>query len=111
MMRVHDDLLKLLDVRARERGESRSRFIEKLILAFLEADPRNPRLDPVGRINPDAPAPISKAGEPLKFGAAWSRWCDLNLTLLGFRVPDRFLDDEAGHAMWEAKSQRADPGD
>jgi hypothetical protein len=111
MMRVHDDLLRLLDVRARERGESRSRYIEKLLLAFLEADPRNPPLDPVGRIDGDAKPPISKTGEALKFGERWARYSDLNLQLLRYRVPDKFLDDEWGYVMWEEKSQRSDEND
>lgn len=90
--RMHQPLLDLVDIRARERGESRSRYIERLLVAYLSADPRNPRLDPHGRILTDGP-PISKAGDPVRFGAAWSRWVALNENLLGIRVPDGGLDE------------------
>jgi hypothetical protein len=111
MMRMHPDLVRMIDIRSRERGESRSRFVERLVVAFLKADPRNPKLDAVGRVDPDAPPPLSKAGEPMKFAERWTTFKRLNDELLGFRIQDEFLDDEAGHALWEEKSQRVDPCD
>jgi hypothetical protein len=94
-MRVHHDLLDLVDIRARERGETRSRFIERLLVAFLQADPRNPRIDAWGLILSDGPA-IGKIGDRIRFDAAWSKLCNLNETLLGFRPPDGWLDEEPG---------------
>ncbi|MEH2499572.1 hypothetical protein V1294_006051 [Bradyrhizobium sp. AZCC 1678] len=103
MMRVHADLVHMLDIRAKERGESRSRYIEKLLVAFLRADPRNPKIDAVGRIDAEAPAPL-KAPDPLRFGERWARWVDINDKLLGFRVPDEWLDDEWGYFEWAKRA-------
>ena len=51
-LRAHDDLMKLLTLRAGEAGVSRSHYIERLLIRFLMADPRNPKLDSSGRIVP-----------------------------------------------------------
>lgn len=107
MMRMHSDLVKLLDARAREAGESRSRFIEKLLVAFLRLDPRNPRIDPWGRIDPDAPPPI-RTINPHLFGEKWGKFKRI-YELLGFNPPpDEWLDDEIGHSLW---AERAAPDD
>ena len=108
VMRVQQSLNDLIDIRARERGESRSRFIERLLVAFLQADPRNPKIDPWGRILTDGP-PISKAGEPARFGAAWARWVTLNDSLLGFRVPDAWMDEESDFVARQIGAYVADP--
>jgi hypothetical protein len=100
VMRVQQSLNDLVDIRAKERGESRSRFIERLLVAFLQADPRNPKLDPWGRILTDGP-PISKTGDPARFGAAWARWVALNDQLLGFRIPDSWMDEPADFVQRE----------
>jgi hypothetical protein len=109
VMRVHQDLIDMLDIRSRERGESRSRFIERLMVAFLAADPRNPKLDPWGRILTDGP-PVSKAGDPVRFGAAWSRWTALNENLLGTRIPDSWLDEEAGFVDQQRTGRQPNDG-
>jgi hypothetical protein len=67
-MRVHLDLLELVDIRARERGESRSRFIERLLVAFLQSDLRNPKNRSLGLILSDGRA-IGKVGDPGRFEA------------------------------------------
>ena len=102
MMRMHQDLVKLLDARSAEAGESRSRYIEKLLIAFLRLDPRNPKMDPWGRIDATAPPPIKT--DKIIFGEKWSRWKDINERLLGFRVPDEWLDDERGYAAWAERA-------
>jgi hypothetical protein len=94
MMRVNQSLVDLLGIRAAERGESRARFIEKLLIAFLRADPRNPKIDPNGRILTDGPA-ISRRTDAVRFGAAWSRWSAINENLLGLKVPDEWMDEPA----------------
>ncbi|MGY3356276.1 hypothetical protein ACVWZK_002939 [Bradyrhizobium sp. GM0.4] len=104
MVRIHPDLLELLSLRAAERGESRARFMERIIVGFLRADPRNPKMDPAGRIDPAAPPPIK--ADPIRYGAAWSRWEQLNEQMFSFRPPADWLDDEAGYAMW---AKRAHP--
>jgi hypothetical protein len=108
MMRFHPDLIEMLDIRARERGETRTRMIERILVSFLKADPRNPKMDAAGRIQADADPPASRAGDPMRFGAAWARWVTLNDMLLGFRPPDDWIDDGAGYIEW---SKRATPDD
>jgi hypothetical protein len=94
MMRVHSALIDLVDIRAAERGDSRSRFIEKLLIAYLKADPRNPRLDPNGRILTDGPA-FSRTADPVRFGAEWARWSAINENLFGWKPPDELRDEPA----------------
>jgi hypothetical protein len=105
MMRLHPDLIDMLDIRANERGETRTRLVEKILVGFLRSDPRNPRMDAAGRIQADAGAPL-RATDPIKFGSAWARWQSLNEVLLNFRVPDEWATDEAGYVEW---AKRATP--
>ncbi|MBR0994313.1 hypothetical protein JQ580_26685 [Bradyrhizobium japonicum] len=109
MMRVHQDLVELLDVRSAEAGESRTRYIEKLLLAFLRMDPRNPKLDPWGRI--DATVPLLSTRDQIRFGEMWARWRDINERLLGFRVPDDWIADEEGNRLWEQRQPTHQPDD
>jgi len=104
MMRVHADLMELVDAHARERGESRSRFIEKLLIAYLKSDPRNPKIDAAGRIDADAPAPLSATvpAEAARFGAAWAKFSQVNAILFGLQVPDEWMNGEAQHQIWAA---------
>lgn len=95
MMRVNSSLVDLIDIRARERGESRSRFIEKLLIGFLRADPRNPKLDASGRILTDGPA-ISRAHEAVRFGAAWVKFAAVNDALFGLKIPDEWMEEAPG---------------
>lgn len=92
MMRVHTGLIELVDIRAAERGDSRSRFIERLLIAYLRLDPRNPKLDPNGRVLTDGPA-VSRAGDPVAFGDAWSRWVNLNEIIFQWK-PGNDLRDQ-----------------
>ena len=108
MMRMHEDLVKLLDARSAESGESRSRYIEKLLIAFLRMDPRNPRMDPWGRIDPTAPAP-TMAHNQIIFGEKWSRWCDLNERLGYPKPPPEWLADERGYVLWAERALPDDP--
>jgi hypothetical protein len=94
MMRVHSGLIDLVDIRAAERGDSRSRFIEKLLIAYLKQDPRNPKLDPNGRVLTDGPT-VSRAGDPVGFGASWSRWVALNENLFQWKPGDDLRDQPA----------------
>ena len=55
VMRVHPDFMKVLSERAEEQRMSRSRFIEEVLRGFLALDPRNPRFDVHGKIDPRAP--------------------------------------------------------
>jgi hypothetical protein len=55
VMRVHPDFMKVLSERAAEQRLSRSRFIEEVLRGVLALDPRNPRFDVHGKIDPRAP--------------------------------------------------------
>lgn len=103
MMRMHEDLVLLLDARSKEAGESRSRYIEKLLIAFLKLDPRNPRMDAWGRIDAEAPPPLQKP-DTIRFGERWHKWVDMNERLLGFRVPNEWLEDERGYVLWAERA-------
>jgi hypothetical protein len=108
MMRMHPHLTELLDVRAAEREETRSRFIEKILVAYLRADPRNPRIDGAGRIVADAPPPLSVAVDPIKFGEKWATWKRLNDELFGIRLSDDLVEDQGGYAVWLHHTDRED---
>jgi hypothetical protein len=54
VLRVHPDLMATLTERADEQRMTRSRFVEEILLGVLALDPRNPRFDKHGRINPQA---------------------------------------------------------
>lgn len=55
VMRVHPDFMAVLSQRAEEQRMSRSRFIEEVLRVYLSLDPRNPRFDVHGKIDPNAP--------------------------------------------------------
>ncbi|WP_038965555.1 hypothetical protein [Bradyrhizobium diazoefficiens] len=104
MMRMHEELVLLLNKRSAEAGESRSRYIEKILVGFLRADPRNPRIDSFGRLDPTAPPPLSTRNDPMKFGEKWSLWKDLNVRL-GLPAPlDELVEDDTGYNMWAARA-------
>src|ERR1700688_139101 len=58
-LRVHPDLMEILTARARERGVSRSQYIEKLLIGWTNADPRNVKVDSIGKIISDAADPAT----------------------------------------------------
>ena len=109
MMRMHEELVLLLDARSAEAGESRSRYIEKILVGFLKSDPRNPRIDSFGRIDASAPPPLSARNDGMKFGEKWSRWRDLNVAL-GLPAPsDELIEDDTGYNMWAGRAVPTDP--
>lgn len=84
VLRVHPDLQSVLTLRARETGVSRSTYCERVILGWANADPRNPKLDSIGKFDPKAPAPADalKANN-LRFAERWHRFVQLSESLLG----------------------------
>lgn len=52
LMRVHPDLLPLIDVHAKERAMTRSQFVEQMLVGFLRLDPRAPRINAFGQLEP-----------------------------------------------------------
>ena len=109
MMRLHPDLIELLDIQAAERGETRTRFIEKILVGFLRADPRNPRTDAAGRIQADAGASLSAVNDPIKFGTAWALMQSLNQAILNASIPDDWATAEGGYAVWASRALPTDP--
>lgn len=55
VLRVHPDFLDVLTERAEEQRMTRSRYVEELLRGILALDPRNPRFDRNGKIDPNAP--------------------------------------------------------
>jgi len=94
ILRAHPDLIALLSERAAERGISRSAFIEGLLIAWLRADPRNPRLDPVGRIITTDPQPRKlRETDPIRFAQRWERFNQAHMLLMGQSVRQDWLDE------------------
>lgn len=60
VMRTHPDFMAVLTERAKEQRMSRSRFIEEVLRGFLALDPRNPRFDENGKIDPRAPSAVQR---------------------------------------------------
>jgi hypothetical protein len=54
VLRVHPDFMATLTLRADEQRMTRSRFVEEILMGVLALDPRNPRFDKFGRIDPKA---------------------------------------------------------
>src|SRR4051812_36950792 len=57
ILRVHPDLSALIDVRSKEAVMTRSAYVEKLLIAFMRADPRNRRVDNAGMFVPNLVTP------------------------------------------------------
>lgn len=83
VMRVHPDLMEILTERARECGINRSQYVEKLLIGWARLDPRNPRLDMIGKIDPAAPTPNELRRSALSFAERWQRFCTASMLLLG----------------------------
>jgi len=81
VMRMHPDMAEVLNSLADEAGLSRALFVERILISFINQDPRH-RLDHVGRaIRPDAPA--TTTGTLASFGRAWQRWQALRHDVIG----------------------------
>jgi hypothetical protein len=93
-LRTHDDLMALLSVRAREQGVSRSAYIERLLTAWLRADPRNPKIDNMGRTPAGAPEPRQlRARDPMRTAEQWTKYSHAHEIVFGHPPPRPWLDD------------------
>jgi hypothetical protein len=106
LMRVHPDLLPLVDVHARERGVTRSQFVEQMLIGFLRLDPRAPRLNAFGQLEPPAPGtppPVQtrpgafpRPATPPNTHLFLRRWDDFRRAselVTGYVPPDTLIDD------------------
>ena len=60
VMRIHPDFLKTLNDRAEEQRMTRSRFVEEILRGYLALDPRNPKFDINGKIDPRKPNAVQR---------------------------------------------------
>lgn len=97
VLRVHPDLMRILTDRARERGITRSQYVEKLLIGWANLDPRNQRLDMIGKINPAAPLPNDvRLRSPLSFADRWVKFGSASRLLLGAEPPKEWLEESIG---------------
>lgn len=106
IMRIHPDVLPLLDQKAVEQGLTRSQFVEKLLVGWLRLDPRTPRIDAVGRLEV-SPAP-SRPGAPVRSGSLprpaepslsphiflsrWEKFCTAARLVMGWDPKDELIE-------------------
>ena len=94
VMRMHPDLANVLNQLADEAGLSRALFVERVLISFVNQDPRH-RLDHIGRsIKTDA-SPTTP-GTLASFGRAWQRWQALRHDVIG---EDLYPDAYRGAAI------------
>jgi hypothetical protein len=97
VMRVHPDLMALLTERAREKGETRSAYVEKLLVGWVRLDPRNRRVDMIGKYVEDAPDPRDpKRMASFGYHERWRKFSSASRLLLGAPPPSDWLPDEEG---------------
>jgi hypothetical protein len=102
VLRVHPDVIEILTRRARERGVSRSQYVERLVLGWIKADPRNPTLDAIGKRTPKAVQPADlKRLSPHVFGQRWARFEQISDLLLEETPKKSWLDEELPADFWE----------
>lgn len=94
ILRAHPDLMNVLTVRARAAGVSRSRYVERLLIAWLNADPRNPKLDAVGKMSPFGWARKNATETVLGNAAKWERYNSAHKALFGVPLPDSDFEDQ-----------------
>jgi hypothetical protein len=93
-LRVHPDLLDVLTKRSEERGITRSQYVEKLLIGWANIDPRNRRLELVGKVSPTAPSPWEiRRAKPLEFADRWQNFCKASLLLLGSEPPREWFEE------------------
>jgi hypothetical protein len=97
VLRVHHDLMEILSERAREKGETRSHYVEKLLVGWVRLDPRNRKVDLIGKYVPDAPDPRDpKRMSSFGYHERWRKFNNASRLLLGAPPPSDWLPDEEG---------------
>jgi hypothetical protein len=105
VMRMHPDLADGLNKLADESGLSRSLFVERILISFVNQDPRM-ALDHIGRrVRHDIPPTPVPPGSLASFGRQWQRWSALRHDVLGEEsydtspVFDEYGRDKEGHGQ------------
>lgn len=101
VLRVHPDLIDALNRGADEAGLSRSTYIERCLIAWLNEDPRN-HLNHIGRSVP--PETLNKKDSPLgsmaSFEKRWQNFRRMRRQVILEDIdephPDAFVLDEYG---------------
>lgn len=97
-LRVHSDLIHILQKRADERNMSRSAYVEELLIAWVQADPRNPKIDSKGKRVENAPHPFELMNQnSMLFGAKWARFNQLYALLFDQSAPARWVSEPQDH--------------
>ncbi|MGY4509142.1 hypothetical protein [Bradyrhizobium sp. USDA 3650] len=106
VMRMNPDLADVLDLLADESGLSRSLFVERVLISFVNQDPRI-QLNHIGRKVDTMPTGPAPPGSLASFGAQWRRWHAMKHDVLGEDAPtaygaaepsfDDFGRDARGH--------------
>lgn len=105
LMRVHTDLLPLIDVQARERAMTRTQFVESLLIGMLRLDPRAPRINAYGQLEPlpegtkppiERPGAFPRPATPPNAHLFLRRWDDFRKAselLTGYVPHDSLIED------------------
>jgi hypothetical protein len=97
IMRVHPDLLGILSERAREKGLTRSQYVEQILVGWCRLDPRNRRVDMIGKYDPAAPSPEElRSRSSFRFADLWTKFGTVSRLLLGAPPPSEWVDDGNG---------------
>src|SRR5262249_33895294 len=89
VMRMNSDLADVLNLLSDESGLSRSVFVERILISFVNQDPRI-RLNHVGRKVDTASTGAAPPGSLASFGAQWRRWQALRHDVIGEDVPSAY---------------------
>lgn len=108
ILRAHPGLMQILTVRARVAGISRSRYIERLLIAWLNADPRNPRMDAVGKILGGFGQARFEALSELGKAERWTRYNAAHAAIFGHSLPDADFEDKS---QWWEEAKKLIEGD
>jgi hypothetical protein len=104
-LRMHPDIMELLSARAYEQGVSRSHLVEQILVGFMRLDPRNPKMDAVGRIIDGAETPLALYEKPRELAARWQKFTDAHTLVIGTPPRSDLMDDRSGY--WDAPSHAA----
>jgi hypothetical protein len=94
IMRMHPDLLEILTERAREKGLTRSQYVEQILIGWVRLDPRNRRIDMIGKYVEDAPSPAQfQLRSSFRFAELWTKFGTVSRLILGSPPPSEWVED------------------